>query len=234
MRFSITYDVSGVRELPLDYRGGFVALIRSALENDRINHTCQDIFESSPMCFAIRFDRKPTIQDRRIFIGNNLRLYFSSQSLTVGTVIYNGLLSITKFGIYSTEISNPLVSYIKEEDIKHSVVTFATLSPIIIRNYKSKDRYILPNEEGFSESLLNAISEQWQIYNNANSDSYPDIEFNILKFKKVVMTHYGGLVLGFTGVFQMSGDPNTLKFFYQCGIGYRRNSGFGFVEVDHT
>ena len=71
MRLSVTYDVSSVQGLPLDYRGGFVALFISALENNSINHTtdqsCQDIYQSGRLCFAIRFDRRPTIEDQGIY-----------------------------------------------------------------------------------------------------------------------------------------------------------------------
>ncbi|MFZ0221880.1 MAG: hypothetical protein WA323_02875 [Candidatus Nitrosopolaris sp.] len=59
MTFSVTYDV------------GFVALIKSALENNSVNHTtdqsCQDIYQSGRSCFAIRLDRRPTIEDQGIY-----------------------------------------------------------------------------------------------------------------------------------------------------------------------
>jgi len=232
LRFAVTYDICGNAELPLDYRAGFVALIKTASEKTDNQHYLHDD-ESSPLCFAIRFDRKPEIRDDKIIIGKNLRLYISSSSLLLGTALYNGLVSIKEFQIYAMQVVNPIASYIKEDVIRHSAVIFATLSPIVIRHYQRRDRYVLPNEEGFAQSLLNGLSEQWKLYNKDDLD-INDISVDILKFKKVVMTHYGGLVLGFTGVLQMHANPDVLKFFYQAGIGYRRSNGFGFVEVDST
>ena len=129
-------------------------------------------------------------------------------------------------------IGNPKISYIKEYNIKRNVIVFVTLSPIIIRHFKKRDRYVLPNEDGFDQSFTNALMEQWSLYNNEDLDLHGGANIEILKFKKVVMTHYGGLVLGFTGVLQFNAEASVLKFFYQSGIGYRRANGFGFVEVD--
>ena len=234
MRFSVTYNINGVPELPLDYRGGFVALIKYALNAaDYKEQTYDDIYKSSSLSFAIRFDGRPRIRDGRILIGNSLRLYVSSTSLTLGTAVYNGLLLTKEFQINKIKITNPLATYIKENVIRSNFVVFATLSPIIIRHYQYRDKYVLPSEEGFEESLLNALSEQVMSYNNNTSiSSTNNIKIDILKFKKVVMTHYGGLVLGFTGVIKMSAQTDILKFFYQSGIGYRRSNGFGFVQVD--
>lgn len=230
MRFSVTYDIVGPAELPLDYRGGFVALIKSVLNNMESKYP-QDI-DSSPLCFAIRFDRKPTIDGGKILIGNNVRLYISSPSSILGTVLYNGLLSIKEFPIYGTKIANPVASYIKEYAVKKNFVVFATLSPIVIRHHQMRDRYVLPNEEGFLPSFHNSLEEEWSQHHSDNLRDYGEIVINLLKFKKVVMTHYGGLVLGFTGVLRVDASPAALKFFYQAGIGYRRTNGFGFMEVD--
>src|SRR5690348_5241395 len=96
-------------ELPLDYRGGFVTLIKSALDkgnSETLIQSGKHIFETTPLCFAIRFDRKPEIKDGRLLIGKNISLYVSTPSFLLGTAIYNGLLSIKKFSLYDTEIKN--------------------------------------------------------------------------------------------------------------------------------
>ena len=209
-----------------------MALIKSALEKSNYKPEVEEIYESPPLCIAIRFDRKPKIADRRIFIGKNIKLFVSSPSLTLVTSIYNGLISIKEFPLYGTKVTNPHASYIKEHAIRQSSIVFATLSPIIIRHRHDKDRYVLPREDGFMESLLNSLSEEWLLYNTTDLKLLGDIKIDLLKFKKVVMTHYGGLVLGFSGLLRMTSPPSILKFFYQSGIGYRRSSGFGFVEVD--
>lgn len=165
MRFSITYDIKGIPELPLDYRGGFVTLIRSALDKDNCGQSCKDILVNYPLCFAIRFDKKPEIKEGKFLIGRNIHLYISTPSFILGTAIYNGLLSIKNFSLYNTEIEKRSILYINERNIQNNIVTFATLSPIIIRNQQRRNRYVLPGEEGFEESLSNTFCEQWKLYN---------------------------------------------------------------------
>ena len=128
------------------------------------------------------------------------------------------------------KIIDPLISYIKEDIILQNAITFVTLSPIIIRHYQRKDRYDIPNEEGFNESFFNAIMEQLSSYYDNCLDLCSSIKFKILNYKKVVMTHYGGLVLGFIGVLQISANSTILKTFYQCGLGYRRVSWFWIIK----
>ena len=161
-----------------------------------------------------------------------MKIYISSPSLILGTYIYNGLLSTKTFSIHDVEICEPFVSHIHEKQIQTNDIIFSTLSPVIIRNYQRRDRYILPGEEGFMQSLFNSVSEEWLLYNHDNNgfNQLGEIKAKILRFKKVVMTHYGGLLLGFSGVLQVNASTHVLKFLYQSGIGYRRMRGFGFVE----
>lgn len=229
MRFSIAYDVSGKTELPLDYRSGFMALIKTALDNN-IGYS-KDIFQNDPFCFAIRFDKKPNITNGKLLIGGKLTLYVTSTSQKLITHIYNGLLSIKKFPLFETEISNPTFSYINEYAINRDEIVFVTLSPIVIRNTSQKNRYVTPKDENFNESFYNALNEQWELYHDSHLKS--QISFELLKYKKTAMSHYNSLVLGFTGLLKMQANCNVLNFFYQSGIGYRRSNGFGFVKVDH-
>lgn len=230
LRFSVIYDITGKAELPLDYRSGLMALIKAALDKN-IGYS-KDIFQNDPFCFAIRFDKKPTIINDKLLIGEKLTLYVTSTSSRLLTNIYNGLLSIRNFPLFQTEISNPKFSYINEYVINSDKIVFVTLSPIVIRNSVHKNKYITPQDENFNESFHNALNEQWKLYNIKPLDE-SKISFDLIKYKKVVASHYNGLVLGFSGLLKMRASSDVLNFFYQSGIGYRRSNGFGFVKVDH-
>jgi CRISPR-associated endoribonuclease Cas6 len=39
---------------------------------------------------------------------------------------------------------------------------------------------------------------------------------------------------GFTGIFELQGDPQVLNLIYQVGLGVRRSRGFGMLEVAQT
>jgi CRISPR-associated endoribonuclease Cas6 len=230
LRFSVTYDITGKAELPLDYRSGFMALIKTALDKN-IGYS-KNVFQDDPFCFAIRFDKKPDITNGKLLIGEKLTLYVTSTSSKLLTNIYNGLLSIRNFPLFETEISNPNFSYIDEYVINSDEIVFVALSPIVIRNSTYRDKYITPKDENFNESFYNALNEQWELYNKSHLEPQ-NISFELIKYKKVAMSHYSSLVLGFTGLLKMQANYKVLNFFYQSGIGYRRSNGFGFVKVDN-
>lgn len=207
-----------------------MALIKTALDNN-VGYS-KDIFQNDPFCFAIRFDKKPNISNGKLLIGKQLSLYVTSPSSKLLTNIYNGLLLIREFPLFETKISNPKFSYINEYVINRDEIVFVTLSPIVIRNHVQKNRYITPKDESFNESFRNALDEQWELHNKSSLRSQK-VSFELIKYKKVAVSHYNGLVLGFTGLLKMQANYNVLNFFYQSGIGYRRSNGFGFIKVDY-
>lgn len=110
-------------------------MVKTALEIGS-SHNIKELLEdvnNAPFCFAIRFDQRPRISGQKIAIGKNLRLYFSSPSLVLGSLLYNGLLELKQFTVYNTSLTNPSASYIKEDHILQGIIVFKTLSPIIIK-----------------------------------------------------------------------------------------------------
>ena len=222
------YDIQGEKKFPLDYRSAFMALIKTSLDATTGHEI--GMFQKTPLCIAIRFDKKPEITDRTIKIGNTLKVYISSPDLMLATNIYNGLLKVKEFTMFDCAIGKPKFVYLNEYKFyQRQVKMFYTFSPIVIRNHKDKTKYVTPTDTEFMDSFINALTEQWAMYRD---DDIGDISLNIIKYKKVAMTHYGGLVLGFTGLFTLEADSDVLEFFYKAGIGYRRSNGFGFIEVD--
>ena len=205
-----------------------MAIIKTSLDAN-IGHVI-GMFQKTPICLAIRFDKKPEITDGMIKTGNTLKVYISSPDHALATNIYNGLLKVNTFPAFDCTLNNPRFVYMNEYKFyRRQTKMFYTLSPIVIRNYKDKSKYVTPIDNEFMDSFNNALTEQWAMYRD---DDIGDVSLTIIKYKKVAMTHYGGLVLGFTGLITLEADPDVLEFFYKSGIGYRRSNGFGFIEVD--
>ena len=222
------YDIQGDKKIPIDYRSAFMALVKTALDAN-IGYTT-GMFQKIPFCLAIRFDKKPEISDKMIKLGDTLKVYISSPGHIFATNIYNGLLKIKDFPVFDCTINKSKFVYLNEYRFyQRQTKMFYTLSPIVIRNHKDKSKYVTPVDSEFRDSFNNALNEQWSMYRDENIG---DFSFNIIKYKKIVMTHYGGLVLGFTGLFTLEANADVLEFFYKSGIGYRRSNGFGFIEVD--
>ncbi len=205
-----------------------MSLIKTSLDSN-IGHKF-GMFQTTPLCIAIRFDKKPQIKDNMLNIGNYLRLYVTSPDNLLASNIYNGMLDIKNFTVFNLAITKPKFVYLNEYRFyQKQVKMFYTLAPIVIRNHKDKSKYITPTDKEFSASFTNTLEEQWNMYHNSDMGN---VSFRIIKYNKVAMTHYGGLVLGFTGLITLEAEPTVLEFFYKSGIGYRRSNGFGFIEVD--
>lgn len=228
VRFFVQYEIQGAKQFPLDYRSAFMALIKTSLDTN-MGHEI-GMFQKTPLCLAVRFDKKPEILQKIIHVGDTLRMYVSSPDRILATNLYNGLLKLKTFTVFNSALSKPRFVHLNEYKFnKRQTKLFYTLSPIIIRNYKDKNKYVTPTDPDFMKSLECALLEQWNLYRD---DDIGDISCKLIKYKKTAMTHYGGLVLGFTGLFTLDADAKVLEFFYNAGMGYRRSNGFGFIEVD--
>jgi len=232
MRFVAEYALPGINELPLDYHNGFVSLIKEAFitDDEKVFHDLFDDRLVKPYTFSVRFLEKPQIKSGNVRFKEGLKFFFSSASREIGTRVYNGLVSIKKFRVYSILLSNPQISLLPEPKIMDSNAVYRTLSPILIRHYKKENYYTLPNEDGFQESMSEAIKEQWRHLVDEKSEC-PDTKIEVLWSKKVVARNYGVSMYGFTGTIRVKSSPQLLNLFLQSGIGQRRSQGFGMLEV---
>ncbi|MGD0237205.1 MAG: hypothetical protein ABSC55_22080 [Syntrophorhabdales bacterium] len=98
MRFSLLFRISNP-VLPLDYRSGFVSLLKACYEK-----VSQETYSAlygrntlKPFTFSPYFGNRAKIDRGRIMLNSEtFILNFSTGSLELGTYFYNGLLNIKK------------------------------------------------------------------------------------------------------------------------------------------
>ncbi len=112
--------------------------------------------------------------------------------------------------------------------IHSEIVTFKTISPILISNIGSSEWYILPGEEGFLEGLNFSIGEMAKKFLNRAEFN---LEFKPKFIKRKILRHYNMHMSSFTGVFEIKSDPEILQIIYDAGLGVRRGQGFGMLEL---
>lgn len=183
-----------------------------------------------PYTWAVRFNKKPTIEEDHLRIGNLIKFYFSTNSRKLGTYVYNKFIT-TKFNFNTTNIIPFKAITLYDRQILHDKSRFYTLSPIAVRHHSNSSYFILPNEQGFDKSFNSMIISEWEKF-VTKDNGLGDLVFAIVKWKKVVVKQYGGLVLSFIGVIDIKARPELLNLIYQIGIGHRRGQGFGMLEVE--
>lgn len=242
MRLSIDYEMSG-EYLPRDYRSGFMALIKKALEI--ANPVLLERYNSSrtlkPFTFSTYFARLKGTEGEKLNVGKEVRLNFSTPSLELATYIYNGLRATRTFPLFEQKLGfeNTLklrkISMQRAERIQSSEVVFKTASPVLVNNIGRSDWYLLPGESGFEEGLRFAVTEIAKEFLNWQSEV--PLEFRVLEqdgrisVKRRVVSHYNQSMSAMVGAFKLKSDPAILQLIYDVGLGVRRSQGFGMLEV---
>ncbi|PMQ01372.1 MAG: CRISPR-associated endoribonuclease Cas6 [Dictyoglomus sp. NZ13-RE01] len=208
-----------------------------------------------PFCFAVRFqhDKEEFKKDKEIFyLKSPIEFYVSSIDTGFLVALYNGLISkrLYPFKIGEGTISKmKSIILLREKEIKENKAIFKTLSPILIED-KNENPLLPLDKDGHLLELTNENFVYFLREFNYITDSIlkvirgsgikERIEFKPIKIRKEVVKHRVRekntepkiyTYTCFSGIFELSGDPEDLNYVYKLGIGLRRAQGFGMVEV---
>lgn len=163
----------------------------------------------------------------------SIKMILSSNDYSFVTTLYNSLL-INKGRKMDINPGNKIflerISLIHLDEIKEDTITIKTLSPILVRDRdreKNKDYYVTVNDSNFIEKLnFNLIYLATQL--NLNIDN---LKISPIKVRKVVVPLFKVNYDANDGLFELSGNIETLNTLYKVGIGSRRGEGFGLFEL---
>jgi CRISPR-associated endoribonuclease Cas6 len=230
MRLAIDYEMSS-EYLPKDYRSGFMALIKKALEtaNPLLYEQYYSRHKLKPFTFSIFFRELKGSEDGKFNVGKNVRLNLSTSSLELATYLYNGFYKTRLFPLFDNTLELKHISLRRSEQIRSSEVIFKTASPVLVNNLGDSGRYLLPEEQGFTEGLHFAVTEVVRAFLDWQGEV--PLEFEKISVRRRVVSHYQQSMSAFIGVFKLKSDPTILQLIYDVGLGVRRSQGFGMLEV---
>lgn len=217
--------------LPMDYRRGFASLVKKALQNS--NPQFYEKYYSTlhvlkPFTFSVYFPKLSGQQEEYFKVGHRAVLNFSTSSYELGTYLYNGLLTLRKFPLFSNALMLSDIALRRNTPVTKDVVVFKTLSPFLINSKGSPNWYLLPSQDGFDEGLQFAVREIARTFLNTNA---AHIDFKPISIKRKVVKHYNMDMQGGVGIFELRGQSDVLNLIYQIGLGVRRSQGFGMLEI---
>lgn len=163
----------------------------------------------------------------------SIKMILSSNDYSFVTALYNSLL-INKGRKMDINPDNKIflerISLIHLDEIKEDTITIKTLSPILVRDRdreRNKDYYVTVNDSNFIEKLnFNLIYLATHL--NLNIDN---LKISPIKVRKVVVPLFKVNYDANDGLFELSGNIETLNTLYKVGIGSRRGEGFGLFEL---
>lgn len=230
MKINISLELEK-SELPIDWRRTFLSFIKSILEKEApevfqefygVGSTAMKPFTFWTLLHGATFHAEHIGLEQK-----EISLFISTTDTKLAFYFYNGMkqfkstyeMKKNSFRVKSVKLEN-------EKLIDETEILVTMLSPLVVRQHfrEEKDRYILHNEDGFSEVLHQSIATKLQ-----NVELVPEVV--PIKCKKVIVKAYGTRIPATLGVFKLVGDIATLNRLYQEGLGSKTSAGFGKFEV---
>ncbi len=216
----------------IDYRRRFISLLKRILKDE------YEKVKARPYTFAVYFGKEARINKDFIEGVGHINFRFSTGDSILAVKFYNGALALKKQGsIHSVGEGKFVVDWIRQEEERDPTGVYKTLSPVVVERmgFTSRtptERFIIPSEGGFEESLLNTIFRRYREIKGADL-KVSKFAFESLRTREEFVKHYGGYVRGFIGKFKILSDSQELlRFIYQYGLGFRTGQGFGYLEVE--
>ncbi len=233
-----------VDKLPLSHNMMFVSLIKEALRKsdqayyDKLyNFNGKANKKSKNFCFSVRMNDYE-IDGDIAKVKNGVSLLVSSPDAEFILYLYNGILKSNEFKYKDFCIKRERISMVKEKNPDSGEAIFKTLSPICIKNNQN---YFLKIEDDGYEKELNYIADR-VLENYRGRGLEEKLVFQNVKMKKVVVRQdirafeeKSGrdylFVNSYEGIFKLSGNAVDLRDLCSLGIGFKRNQGFGMLEL---
>ncbi|HEX8137566.1 MAG TPA: CRISPR-associated endoribonuclease Cas6 [Pyrinomonadaceae bacterium] len=206
-------------------------MLKKALENS--NPQFYEKYYSAlhtlkPFTFSIYFPELSGQEGKHFNVGHKAFLNFSTSSYEFGTYLYNGLLTLRRFPLFSNALMLSDIELRRITAVTKDIVIFKTLSPFLINSKGNPNWYLLPGQDGFEEGLNFAVREIARTFLKTEDAS---IDFKPINIKRKVVRHYNMDMQGGVGIFELRGQPELLNLIYQIGLGVRRSQGFGMLEI---
>lgn len=242
MRLQIAFQTD---RFPIPYNMLVVSLIKEALKKSNEEYY-KELFhygekknkKSKNYCFSV-YVKDYVIDGEEFIVKDKVIINFSSPDVEFVINLYNGLLKIKEFNYRNYTLVRNRITKIKEKKINNDIAIFKTLSPMYIID--KNNNFLTPDSEDY-EKELNYIADT--ILNNYRTYGLnkPLRFMPINMTKQVVKEEIKGFkentgkkyiyINGYKGRFVLEGDREDLNDIYMLGLSFRRNQGFGMLEIE--
>ncbi|KYH34082.1 CRISPR associated protein Cas6 [Clostridium tepidiprofundi DSM 19306] len=242
MRLKCEYSTD---KFPLAYQMLVVSLIKEALMRSdeeyfsKIYNYKEGKTNKATKNFCFSVFIKDYKKEVNIFtIYDRVIINISSGDYEFMIKLYNGLLKIKGFEYKGFIINRIGIDLVKEKEINKDNVEFTTLSPIYIKDKNNNSLDF--NDKKFVKELNYIVDKTLENFRGYGLKK--ELRFKPLYMKKRVVKEE---IRKFTqntnksfyyvnscvGRFVLEGDMIDLRDIYALGLGFRRNQGFGMIEV---
>lgn len=240
MRFSVELLLEKDK-IPKDKNRIFLSLLKNCFSSyseeyyeylyEKTKNKIKDFTFSSYMgkCKFLRDEIE--IPNKKIYLN------FSTYNNEDGIMFYNSILENkgNSFPIKNNAMKISRLNLTREKPLYSDEVIFKTLSPIVVREHggdNSKTWYhSLNTQEGQDIFMDNLKYQLLDVFGEKVKHDFKDISVEVLGNKEVKIKNYGIEVLSNVAKIKIKAKPYILDYLYKAGIGSKRGSGFGMLEM---
>ena len=165
-------------------------------------------------------------------------LNFSTYNYEDGIMFYNSFLTNKghKHPMKDNAITIGKIRLVTEKPIDSNEMMFITKSPIVVREHAGDNKktwyHLINNDTGKRIMLENLKYQLKDIFGETAEDDIEEIVVDIIAdVKGVKVKNYGIEVLSNIAKINIKAKPYILDYLYKAGIGSKRASGFGMLEI---
>lgn len=240
MRFNVEIELKE-DTIPKDKNRIFLSFFKHIFKNydeEYFNKTYVDNFNKIkdytwslyiPDCKFLREDI--IVPNKKIFLN------YSTSNVEDGIIFYNSILNnINKpYDIKNNSFIVKKINMVSEKVIKNSSANYKIMSPIVVREHGGDNAktwyYDLNDEKGQEIFMENLKYQLLNKFGESRKLDIEEIEFELINNKTVKVKNYDIEVLGNICKFTLTGKSYILDYLYKSGIGSKRSSGFGMVDI---
>ena len=241
MRFALDLELHN-STLPIEYRKLVLSYIKNTLvkcnDGKYFDRFFKDTNEKG-YCFSVILPKSKFLKDQILLENKEIKIIFTTDDRSnAGFILFNAFIS-QKNKPYKLPNSNTMtlksISQRKREEIVSNKAIFKTTigSGLCVRDHNkesNKDKYFIFNEKEFREKFRNVLDRQL-LGAGFTIDEIKTLTINPIQCKKVVVKHYRRFIDTSVGIFELQGNSNILQYIYDSGIGSRKSSGFGMIDL---
>lgn len=240
MRYNVELILSN-ENIPKDKNRIIISFLKHIYESyDKAYYASlyeNEINKSKSFTFSLYMPNCEFTREEIIIPDKKLILNFSTADMRDGILFYNSVLTNKgkPYQVKDNSITINRINMKKEKIITNDYAVYSSMSPIVVREHKGdngKTWYYSLDEEKGKEIFINNL--KYQLLDSFGEERRLDIEevdFQVLSNKEVKVKHYEIEVLSNICRIKVQAKPYILDFIYKSGIGSRRNSGFGMLDL---
>ena len=225
--------------IPMDWRRCILSYLKFCLSKANNGKYLDDYYgpgKEKPFCFSVVFEQPVFLKDTIEVKGKRMRLVISTADSKTGFILFSAVIA-QKGNIFRLPMGNSMhmirTVQMQDSQVHSNKILVKMLEPLCIRKHnkeKNRDWYYSPKQkEGFEEESKRVIREQ--LLSAGFAEELCEVNLTPVNIKTIVVKFYDVNIESSLGDFMLEGDKTVLNYLLKSGLGSRKSSGFGVMQL---